>query len=874
MSAHKAKILDIMGTEETVASQALDAVDVTPDDMQSHGTLHDHRIELVMGIEELHQEQVELREHEDLYRPLFENMINGLAYCRMSFDNDTPSDFTYLAVNKSFEQLTGLKDVVGKKVTEVIPGIRETDANLLAIYGRVARTGNPERFEMFVKALRMWFCVSVYCPAPEHFVAVFEIITERKQAEKERIANERRMSSLYEISQYPFTNEQEFLDHALGEVICLTDSKFGYIYFYNEQTRQFILNTWSPGVMRQCSVQEQKTVYDLDSTGIWGEAVRQRKPILVNDFQADHSLKKGYPEGHVDLQRFLTVPVIVDEAIVAVVGVANKEDDYTDSDKMQLKLFMDSVWMITMRKQNEEALRESEEHHRDILHTAMDGIFLTDREGNLEEVNEAYCRMSGYSVQELLTMSISGLAVAETIDGVADRIRKIIEQGESRYETRHRRKDGTIYDVEVSAKFRTTKGGHLVVFLRDITERRLTENARREAEEDRAKLEAQLRQAQKMESIGRLAGGVAHDFNNMLTIIFGHVQLALMDENLSTPLHTSLEEIRNAAERSADLTRQLLAFARKQIIAPLALDLNKSVGGMLKMLQRLIGEDIHLTWKPASNLWPVKMDPSQIDQILANLCINARDAISDVGKITIETENMVFDNDYCTTHLGFSPGEYVRLAVSDNGRGMDKETLSKIFEPFFTTKGIGEGTGLGLATVYGIVKQNNGFINVYSEPNLGTTFTIYLSRLEGKTGQTDKRCKQELPSHGHETILLVEDEPAILKITSLMLEMQGYTVLAASTPDEAIRVAGEYAGKIHLLMTDVIMPGMNGRDLAKCLLTGFPQMKHLFMSGYTANVIAHHGVLDEGVNFIQKPFSLPALANKVRDILSTQWDQE
>jgi CheY-like chemotaxis protein len=364
-----------------------------------------------------------------------------------------------------------------------------------------------------------------------------------------------------------------------------------------------------------------------------------------------------------------------------------------------------------------------------------------------------------------------------------------------------------------------------------------------------------------------LAGGVAHDFNNMLTIIFGHVQLALMDANLTPKLHASLEEIHNAAERSANLTQQLLAFARKQIIAPLSIDLNETVGGMLKMLQRLIGEDIHLTWKPAKKLWPVRMDPSQIDQILANLCINARDAISDVGKITIETENRVFDKGYCATHLGFLPGEYARLAVSDNGCGMDKETLTKIFEPFFTTKGSGEGTGLGLATVYGIVKQNHGFINVYSEPNHGTTFTIYLPRHEDNAEQADKHGTKEPPSRGHETILLVEDEPAILGITSLMLEMQGYTVLTASTPDEAIRLSGEYAGEIHLLMTDVIMPGMNGRDLAECLLSGYPHVKHLFMSGYTANVIAHHGVLDAGVNFIQKPFSFPELANKVREIL-------
>jgi len=429
------------------------------------------------------------------------------------------------------------------------------------------------------------------------------------------------------------------------------------------------------------------------------------------------------------------------------------------------------------------------------------------------------------------------------------------------------RPDGTVKHIKANALVVCGKDGtaeRMIGVNADITDKAA-------AEKEKTKLEAQLRQAQKMESIGRLAGGVAHDFNNMLTIIFGHVQLVLMDANLTPPLHASLEEIRNAAERSADLTRQLLAFARKQIIVPEALDLNKTVGGMLKMLQRLIGEDIHLTWKPAKYLWTVRMDPSQIDQILANLCINARDAISDGGRITIETENRVFDEDYCATHLGFLPGEYARLAVSDDGCGMDKETCSKIFEPFFTTKVSGKGTGLGLATVYGIVKQNHGFINVYSEPSQGTTFTIYLPRHEGNAGEADKPGIKEPLSRGHETILLVEDEPAILEITSLMLETQGYTVLTANTTDEAFRLAGEYEGEIHLLMTDVIMPGMNGSDLAKCLLSGFPHLKHLFMSGYTASVIAHHGVLDEGVNFIQKPFSLPALANKVREILDTKY---
>ncbi|MEI6703631.1 MAG: ATP-binding protein, partial [Deltaproteobacteria bacterium] len=326
--------------------------------------------------------------------------------------------------------------------------------------------------------------------------------------------------------------------------------------------------------------------------------------------------------------------------------------------------------------------------------------------------------------------------------------------------------------------------------------------------------------------------------------------------------------ILTAAERSAALTRQLLAFARKQAIAPKVIDLNKTVSGMLNMLQRLIGENMHLTWKPAPGLWPVKMDPSQIDQIMANLCVNARDAITDVGMITIETVNSTVDANDSTFLKYIEPGKYVCLIVSDNGSGIDKETVAHIFEPFYTTKELGKGTGLGLATVYGIVKQNNGFINVHSEPGHGTIFTIYLPRYIGENGHTLLRGDvSKLPPRGHGTILLVEDEPAILRMASMMLEGQGYTVLVAEAAAEAIHLSKEHIGKINMLISDVVMPDMNGRDLAKEVLLLNPQIKCLFMSGYTADVIAQHGVLDEGVHFIQKPFSLPDLATKVREVL-------
>ena len=402
---------------------------------------------------------------------------------------------------------------------------------------------------------------------------------------------------------------------------------------------------------------------------------------------------------------------------------------------------------------------------------------------------------------------------------------------------------------------------YLLGISEDITDRK-------REEEEKVRLEGQLQQAQKMESVGRLAGGVAHDFNNMLGVILGHAEIAMDQIDQALPIYADLEEIRKAAHRSADLTRQLLAFARKQTVVPKVLDLNETIEGMLKMLERLIGEDIHLNWQPKADLWPVKVDPSQIDQILANLLVNARDAIADTGRITIETGNIAIDEDYCADHPGFVPGEYVLLAVSDDGCGMDKETLAHIFEPFFTTKGVGKGTGLGLATVYGAVKQNNGFIDVYSEPGKGTTFTIYLPRHAGRAAQMRTEGAAAGPAlRGHETVLLVEDEPAILKLTTEMLERQGYTVLAAPSPGKAISLVREHPGEIHLLMTDVVMPEMNGRDLAGNLLSIYPHFKILFMSGYTANVIAHHSVLDEGVYFIQKPFSMKNLAAKVREVL-------
>jgi len=391
----------------------------------------------------------------------------------------------------------------------------------------------------------------------------------------------------------------------------------------------------------------------------------------------------------------------------------------------------------------------------------------------------------------------------------------------------------------------------MVSTVQDVTDRHT-------AEAERTRLEEHLQHAQKMESVGRLAGGVAHDFNNMLGVILGHTELALEQTDQSQPIHDDLIEIQRAAQRSADLTRQLLAFARKQTVAPKILDLNQVVSGTTKMLQRLIGEDIKIEWSPGYRLWQVEVDPSQIDQILANLAVNARDAIRGVGTLSIETGNRSLDETYCAAHTGFKPGDYVLLAVSDTGIGMDEETLRHIFEPFFTTKEVGKGTGLGLATVYGVVKQNNGAIQVSSQPGKGTRFEVYLPRYVENANRVESESPRPANSDKN-TVLLVEDEPAALRLTIRMLQQQDYTVLSAHSPLEAIRLAEEYPKDIHILMTDLTTQDMTGPELAKQLLGRYPELKCLFVSGWTTDAALREELASPPAYFLQKPFSLKEL---------------
>jgi len=1027
--------------------------------------------------------------------------------------------------------------------------------------------------------------------------ATVQDITEHKETEERIRRSALRLKAMVDILQFRAQGVQDFLDYALDKAIELTGSKIGYIYFYDAEHRQFRLNSWSKNVMKQCGVVDPGNCYELGNTGIWAEAVRQGRPIRLNDFQAQHPLKRGYPAGHVSLSRFLTVPVFFGGMIVAVVGVANKDSDYGETDELELSLLMNGVWKsvealrseealrriewlltpkptapreaslppygdltalntagpilktvgprvladvvadfldlldssakvyekngdyalnvfssgwcrflnaasrrrcgskdngealaggkwlcheycwtgaskaaietgrpvdnvcgcdlrihavpiragaeivgsinfcygdpprgrhrlrelaacfgvdieelllhaeayesrppfiievarkrlassarllgeMVQRRRTEEALREREQQYRYLFETNPHPMWVYDLETlRFLEVNRIAIANYGYTREEFLRMTIKDIRPPEDVPALLENIARITSGIDQAGVWRHRRQDGSIIFVEVTSHTLKFAGRNAeLVLAQDVTERQRATEALRSSEEKfrslfanhaavkfiidpdsgdivdaneaaaefygwpleelkrmnitrintlpagqvrqeiqkargrkntrfkfqhrkadgsiadvdvcssrvniggreylhsiifditrQCRLEEQYRQAQKMESVGRLAGGVAHDFNNMLSVIMGNAEIAMGKVDKADPLHDDLREIFQAARYSADITRQLLAFARKQAISPRVLDLNDTVQGMLKMLRRLIGENIDLAWLANPNIRPVKIDPSQIDQILANLCVNARDAIAGTGRITIRTGNAVIDEAYCADRADAAPGDYVQLQVSDSGCGMDRALLDNIFDPFFTTKD--NGTGLGLATVYGIVKQNGGFVDVSSEPGRGTTFTVYLPCHDGEPDAAEKIRVEDIPARTSETVLLVEDEVPLLEITRRILESLGYTVLGAESPSRALELAGEHAGRIGVLLTDMIMPEMNGRDLAARVTALCPGIRVLCMSGYAADFFGPENILEPGMNFLQKPFTRNDLAAKMGEVLGKE----
>ncbi len=509
-------------------------------------------------------------------------------------------------------------------------------------------------------------------------------------------------------------------------------------------------------------------------------------------------------------------------------------------------------------------LQKSEEKYRQLVENTNDVIFILDVNGILIHITNNVSKY-GFLPHDLISHSISEILFKKDLSHVFEDFKNLIlTKKPSQSSFRIQGSSGNNIWVEANSTVILDSSGEITGVTgvcRDITKRK-------QMEIEYEKLQLQHIQSQKLESLGRLAGGIAHDFNNILAVILGNTELIMSEIDSTHVFYSEILEIRKAAQRSTNLTKQLLSFARKQTISPKIINLNNIISYMIKLLRRLIGEAIKLLWKPGTHLWPIKMDPSQVDQILVNLTINARDAIDGVGTLIVETKNVVIDETYSVTHSDIIPGDYVLLMVNDDGCGMEKEVLNNLFEPFFTTKELGKGTGLGLATIYGNVKQNNGFIDVNSEPNQGSSFKIYLPRSTISEEEPEQVSIQAKPYRGTETVLLVEDEKAILKLVKKTLEDYGYTVLSTISPNTALNLANKYEKPIDLLISDVVMPGMNGLKLAKQISLIYPNIKHLFMSGYSDNIITHKGILSEGVYFIQKPFSMTLLIYKVQEILN------
>lgn len=513
---------------------------------------------------------------------------------------------------------------------------------------------------------------------------------------------------------------------------------------------------------------------------------------------------------------------------------------------------------VSERKRAEEELRRSERKHRTILETITDGYHEVDLEGNFTLVNKAFCTILGFAEEELIGTNYRHVMDHDNAKQIVKAYNQVFRTGRPNpgFNYQITRKDGATRDVSVSIVLMEDSDERPCGFrgiLRDITDRRL--------------LEEQLRQAAKMEAIGQLAGGIAHDFNNLLTAMIGYCNLLGEQLPSDSPHQEKLGLIARTADRAASLTQQLLAFGRKQVLDMRPLNLNAVAADFERMLSRLIGENIEISKNFDPGIGIVEADPSQIDQILLNLCVNARDAMPRGGRLTLETANVHFDQEFARARPEVVQGDYVMLAVGDTGRGMDNQTVAHIFDPFFTTKEKGVGTGLGLATVYGIVKQHRGHITVYSEPGLGTTFKVYLPRVHMPLRPAEKGAPTGLKPHGNETVLVVEDEQVVRDLACEALAMLGYVPLPAADPAEAIAISDEHQATIDLLLTDVVLPHMDGRSLHTHLSKSRPQLKVLFMSGYTENFIVHHGVLDHGVHFLQKPFSVDRLGYKVRQVL-------
>ena len=730
-------------------------------------------------------------------------------------------------VNRAMESFLGLprEEIVGKTCYSLLDKTEKPVPDCL--FRRMAESRSRESKEIEIPGKNLWIKVTVdplidksgRVAGAIHYLTD---ITSMKNAERTAVLQTERLVSL--MNNVPGVVYRGLRDWSL-------------VFIGADVTR---ITGYTPEEFLSGAVTWREFIHpeDIDFVKqIFREAVREKRQVLRVEYRALH--KDGSIRWLADRRQL----------------IYDAEGNFAYVDGLLLE--------ITDRKRSEEKLRATYEKFQAVVGASPLAIVALTPEGNVTMWNSAAERMTGWTEEEALGSLLPIVPEEKKGEFRALLGRAVGSESLSGVEVRRQKRDGSPIDVSIWTSPLRDDHGKVVgvmAFLADITERK-------QMEETLHKSEEHLRQSQKIEVVGRLAGGIAHDFNNLLTAIRGYSDLLLHRINSSSPLRRDVEEIRKAGERASSLTRQLLAFSRKQVLQPKVLDLNAVVAGMDRMLRRLIGEDIDLVAVLKPRLWNVQVDPGQVEQVIMNIVVNARDAMRKGGKVTIETANVDLDDRYVRRHEVVKPGEYVLLAISDTGMGMDEEMKSHLFEPFYTTKEKGKGTGLGLSTVYGIVKQSGGYIWVYSEVGKGATFKVYFPRFESADVETKKEGPSDSVPRGLETVLVVEDEEVVRELVRSILEGNGYTVLAASNGIEAQNVGRSHPAPIHLIVMDVVMPKMGGREAAESLAPHLPGVKVLYMSGYTDEAIVHHGVLEPGIPFLEKPFTPEALLRKVRQVL-------
>jgi PAS domain S-box-containing protein len=820
------------------------------------------------------QAEEALRQSERRLSSIYDTVGDIIYYLAVEAD----TNYRFISVNKAFCKVTGLSEgmVVGKLVNEVIP--EPSLSIVLEKYRQAIKENSIIRWEETsdYPTGRKVGDVSISPVFDDkgrctYLVRSVHDITERKLAEEKEKHLNSILSAIRNVDKL-ITKEKgrnRLLKGSCDNLVATRGFNSSWIVTLDETARPVYLSEAGSG---KSSV-AFKEMFDRGDLPQCAKTALARPGIVIVNDVADQcagcpnsSSCKGNAAFCVRLEKDGKIHGILCTSIPHAFADDLREQTLFMEIGEDIAFALYNIELKENSSKMELELKSSEARYRTLFENTTEGILINEKQtGKFNYTNPAMCQILGYTADELKQLTVTDIHPDDVLERIMSEFAAHEQENKSmiQHDIACLKKDGTIIytDVVTTPKILIDGTFHSATFFINITEKK-------KAEDEKKKLEEQLWQSQKMEAIGRLSGGIAHDFNNMLTTIIGNAEMALMETGKEDPLREVIEDIKLAGEKAAVLTRQLLAFSRKQILQTEIFNLNQVVAEMDKMLRRLIGEDIKLETNLAPDLGLVETDPGQIEQIIMNLAINAKDAMPEGGRLTIETASVELDEGYVRSHFPMIPGRYEMISVSDTGIGMSKEIQAQIFEPFYTTKVKGKGTGLGLSIVYGIVKQSNGYVWVYSEPGKGATFKIYLPRVEKNAGDHEKSDKRPQKSlRGSETIMVVEDDAMIMKMIKKVLTNCGYTVLCAADGNEALRVSDEHKGLIHLILTDVIMPGMGGRELAEQLEKTRPDTKLIYMSGYTDNAVVHHGALEKGLSFIQKPFTSHGLSKKVREML-------